>query len=225
MIKITWLGQAGLLLDISGKRIIIDPYLSDSVEKINPNNKRRKAVEERFLQIVPDVIVCTHNHLDHTDPDTLKYFLGSSKSIFVLAPQAAWEEVRKFGGNHNYIRFNRHTEFTIDNIRFSAVKAEHSDIHPIGTIIQAEGKTIYITGDTLYNTEIFDDIPSDVDVVFLPVNGVGNNMNMKDAKRFCDRIRPKLAIPVHCGLFDDIDMNEFEYESKLVPEMYKEFEV
>ena len=47
----------------------------------------------------------------------------------------------------------------------------------------------------------------------------------KDAKRFCDRIRPKLAIPVHCGLFDDIDMNEFEYESKLVPEMYKEFEV
>ncbi len=35
--KITWLGQAGLLFfESNGIKLIVDPYLSDSVEKINP---------------------------------------------------------------------------------------------------------------------------------------------------------------------------------------------
>ena len=34
--KITWLGQAGLLIQTQGVKVMIAPYLSDSVEKINP---------------------------------------------------------------------------------------------------------------------------------------------------------------------------------------------
>ena len=220
--KVTWLGQAGLMMESGGKLIFIDPYLSDSVAKVNPLNSRRMPVDERFLHMKPDVIICTHNHLDHVDPDTLKYYLDNEECVVVLAPSAAWEEVRKFGGKHNYFRFNRHTEITIGDICFLAVKAEHSDPHPIGVIIEAEGKRYYVTGDTLYNTEIFEDIPEQIDVLFLPVNGVGNNMNMVDARRFCERIKPGLAVPMHCGLFDDIDMNAFGYEPKLVPQIYEE---
>ena len=32
--EITWLGQAGFLFQSEGLKIIIDPYLSDSVESI-----------------------------------------------------------------------------------------------------------------------------------------------------------------------------------------------
>lgn len=220
--KITWLGQAGLMMETGAKTILIDPYLSDSVAKVNPLNYRRVPVDEYYLHTKPDVIVCTHNHLDHVDPETLKYYLGDGGSATVLAPTAAWEEIRKFGGGHNYLRFNRHTEITLGDIRFIAVKAEHSDPHPIGVIIEAEGKRYYITGDTLYNTEIFEDIPEQIDMLFLPVNGVGNNMNMADAKRFCEHIKPGVAVPIHCGLFDEIDMNEFGYEPKIVPQIYKE---
>ena len=35
-VKITWIGQAGLLIETPENVIIIDPYLSDSVEKIEP---------------------------------------------------------------------------------------------------------------------------------------------------------------------------------------------
>lgn len=226
--KIIWLGQAGLLMETAGKIILIDPYLSNSVSKVNASNDRRVPVEEKFLYIKPDVIVCTHNHLDHLDPETLKYYLNTERCVTVLAPTAAWEEVRKFGGKHNYIRFNRHTEFTltvkngVEEIRFIAVKAEHSDIHPIGVIIETEGKRYYVTGDTLYNTEIFEDIPEQIDMLFLPVNGVGNNMNIADAKRFCEHIKPGVAVPMHCGLFDEIDMNTFAYEPKIVPKIYQE---
>ena len=61
-----------------------------------------------------------------------------------------------------------------------------------------------------------------IDVVFLPVNGVGNNMNMVDAKRFCEMTGARRAVPMHCGLFDSIDMNEFAFEPKAVPAIYEE---
>ena len=34
--KIIWLGQAGLLLSNGDLTVMIDPYLSHSVEKVNP---------------------------------------------------------------------------------------------------------------------------------------------------------------------------------------------
>ena len=222
--KITWLGQAGLLIDAAGKRIIVDPYLSDSVERINPKNARRFPVDEGFLSVAPDFIVLTHNHLDHTDPDTLEHYLANGVRVTVLASGNAWGEVRKFGGDHNYVCFDRHSEWSDEGVRFIAVHAEHSDPKAIGVIIEVEGKRLYITGDTLYNTRIFKDALSigDIDVVFLPINGVGNNMNMADAARFCKMLSPRLAVPMHFGLFDDIRGEDWQYEPKSVPRIYEQ---
>ena len=36
--KITWLGQAELLFDNVKTKIMVGPYLSNSVEKVEPNN-------------------------------------------------------------------------------------------------------------------------------------------------------------------------------------------
>lgn len=51
--RVTYLGQAGLLFEKDGFKIMIDPYLSDSVEKINPKNYRRVKVDESFLRLSP----------------------------------------------------------------------------------------------------------------------------------------------------------------------------
>ena len=223
--KVIWLGQAGLLFETGNKVIIVDPYLSDSVEKIEPQNKRRVKVDKSFLDIKPDIIILTHNHLDHTDPETLSHYLKEDSGICTLASANAWSNVRKlFGGNNNYVQFNRHTRWTEGDVRFTAVMATHSDEYAIGFIMEAEGKKYYITGDTLYNEEIFNDLPNDIDYVFLPINGRGNNMNFIDGKDFCERIGA-VAIPLHCGLFDSLDFNNFEYENKIVPEFYKEIKL
>lgn len=223
--KITWLGQAGLLLETNNTKIIVDPYLSDSVEEIEPHNKRRVPVDTRFLEIKPDIIVLTHNHLDHTDPETLMHYLNPDSQICVLASYNAWQTVRKFGGiKNNYVMFNRGTMWTHNGIVLKAVYAEHSDLYSVGVIIEAEGKKYYITGDTLYNQKILEDLPSDIDYVFLPINGRGNNMNMADAAKFCEQIKAR-AIPLHCGLFDELDVNDFSYERKIVPAFYKEIEL
>lgn len=223
--KITWLGQAGLLLETGADRIVVDPYLSDSVEKIEPHNRRRVPVEKRFWEIDPTVILLTHDHLDHTDPETLCHYLGKDTKVTVLAPERAYQTARKFGGlGNNYVKVMRHTEWTERGVRCRAVFADHSDPTAVGYLIEAEGKTLYVTGDTLYNTDLFADLPAKIDAVFLPVNGRGNNMNMADGARLCEKIGA-VAVPLHCGLFDDFDLHDFPYEPKVVPEWYREIKL
>ena len=219
--KITWLGQAGLLFQNENCKIMIDPYLSDSVKKINPRNYRRVPVKKSLFDIKPDVMIFTHNHLDHYDPETVQKFITPETSITVLSPTSVWGEVRKIGGNNNFVQFNRHTAWTEKGVKFTAVKAEHSDISPIGVIIDDGIKKYYITGDILYNTEIFDDLPRDIDIVFLPVNGVGNNMNIVDAKNFAKEIKAKKAVPVHFGMFDEIVPCGFD----TIPKIYEEIKL
>ena len=220
--QIVWMGQAGLLIDTGNIKIMVDPYLSDSVARINPKNWRRVPVDEAFFREEPDMIVITHNHLDHLDPETLSRLLDTQKTVTLLASYDAWQEARKFGGNHNYVMFNRGTVWTQDGLIFTAVKAEHSDLTAIGFVLDDGVQKIYITGDTLYNKEIFGDLPEDIDAVFLPINGVGNNMNIADAKRFARKIGAKKAVPIHWGLFDEIDPAGFDLENAMIPTIYGE---
>ena len=222
--KITWLGQAGLLFETDGKKILVDPYLSDFVKTVEPANYRRVPVDERFLQLKPDVIVITHDHLDHLDKETLKYYLTDDTSALVLAPNGSWQSLRTtFGGKSNYVLFNEGTTWTEGNTVFRAVRAEHSDPNAIGLWLMAEGKQYYITGDTLYSERVFASLPSETpDVLFLPINGKGNNMNVTDAAAFGKRVGARYTVPIHFGLFDEMNGEELACANRIVPRIYEE---
>jgi len=226
--KITWIGQAGLLFDNGKIKIMIDPYLSDSVERIEPKSFRRVPIQKELFDIEPNIMIITHDHLDHYDPETASCFLTrQDKPMTVLSPASVWQKVRAYGGIHNYVQLDRHTEWTEHGFRFSAVKAVHSDPFAIGVVIEdlEEKKIYYVTGDTLYNTEIFKDLPKNIDFVFLPINGVGNNMNETDALRFFRACGARWAVPYHVGMFDELTPEIFESENKIVLELYKEREI
>ncbi len=226
--KITWLGQAGLLFDNGKVKIMVDPYLSNSVEKINPKNYRRTPIKNDVFDIEPDVMIFTHDHLDHYDPDTAPVFLGEGRNAMtVLCPFSVWQKARQHGKEHNYVLFDRHTEWSEKGFRFSAVKAVHSDAYAIGVIIEdiIENKVYYVTGDTLYSREIFSDLPDKIDLVFLPINGIGNNMNAIDAVRFFRDCGAKSAVPYHVGMFDEISPETFDIKEKIILEIYKGKEV
>lgn len=223
--KITFLGQAGLLFETDACKVMIDPYLSNSVVRVNPLNWRRVPVDESFFDIRPDILIFTHDHLDHFDPDTVSILLERHKNITVLAPTSVWNKVRQMAPGNNYVLFDPHTRWTEKGIRFEAVKAQHSDAYAIGVILSDGEKKYYITGDTLYSTEVLSQLPDDLDVVFLPVNGVGNNMNMEDGADFFRATGAKTAVPMHTGLFDELDANAFPVANKVVPEFYKEIKL
>lgn len=220
--KFTWIGQAGLLIEHNGYTVMVDPYLSNSVEKVTPRFYRRYPVMKSLLELKPDMLIFTHNHLDHYDPETVPHFISADTAVTVLAPTSVWNEVRKFGGLNNYVVFNRGTRWTEGGMTFQAVLAAHSDPTPIGILINNE---YYITGDTLYNEEIFKDLPQGLKAVFLPINGVGNNMNMQDAADFAKRTGAAKVVPLHWGLFDELRAEDFECENKVIPTPYKEIDV
>ncbi len=221
--QITWLGQAGLLFETAGKKILVDPYFSDSVARVQPQNFRRVPMDGRFFDLKLDVIVVTHKHLDHLDKETLCRFLTEESEILVLAPEGSWQELRTFGGQkNNYVLFNHGTTWTEDFAALRAVKAEHSDPFAIGLILSAEGKSFYVTGDTLYSEQVLESLPSlPIEVVFLPVNGVGNNMNARDAYRFAERVGAKRSVPIHIGMFDETRPEEIDLPRREILPLFK----
>lgn len=203
--NIRWIGQGGFIINTGECTVMVDPYLSNSVPK-----KRNMPIHEELFEVQPDVIICTHNHQDHLDLETLEPYLKREKRMDILCPRSAYDTVLGFGfRQHNYVLFNRHTQYSVKDSVFKAVKAEHSDADAIGVIISSGGRNIYITGDTLYNTDIFKDIDVKLDILFICINGEGNNMNMRDAARFSKEINAKKVMPVHWGMFDSIDPREF----------------
>ena len=116
-------------------------------------------------------------------------------------------------------------EWTQGQAHFRAVKAVHSDPDAVGVILEAEGGRWYLSGDTLYSEEIFQDVQGHFDGVFLPVNGVGNNMNMTDAARFAAKLDADWVVPMHVGMFDALDAAEFSAPNRIVPRIYEEIPV
>lgn len=224
--KVIWLGQASLLIrSDAGTTVLVDPYFSDCVGDIDPEKRRRIPAEKWLWDIEPDVLVFTHDHIDHYDPETAPHFLKKEKQTTVLSPKSCWNKARLFGGSHNYVQFDPLTEWTEKDLHFTAVRAVHSDPDAIGILVDDGEKTLYITGDTLYSRLIFESLPDKIDAIFLPINGIGNNMNAMDAARFAETCNADLAVPLHWGMMDDLDPCIFRFEPKYIPEIYQEFEI
>lgn len=228
--KVTLITQAGLLFKNDRICVLVDPYLTDSCGEIDGTKRRRIPVLDSLFDIEPDVILITHDHMDHLDEGTLKRFLGKEgKKITVLAGENAYKKLLAFGGGHNYVLLSPHSVWSEKGVTFYSVRAEHSDRTAVGFILDDGNKTYYVSGDTLYNFDVIDDVldlvEDGVDYAFLPINGVGNNMNAKDAADFAYELGAHRAVPVHYGLFDSINPSDFDFEDALIIPPYTEFEL
>ena len=216
--KVTWRGEACLLFANDKITVLVDPFLSD-------DGGRRYPADKSYLEIKPDVIVLTHSHPSHTDVKTLSVYLEKG-NITVLCGEEAYNLVLTIADGNNPVLLAPHSVYSINGVTFYAVKAEHTDRTAIGVIIDDGEKTYYVSGDTLYNFDVIDDVldlaPDGVDYAFLPINGRGGNMNAKDAADFAYEIDAGKAIPVHYGLFDNVDAKEFDFEDAWVLTPYKE---
>ena len=72
--KYTFLGQAGFLIESGDVKIIVDPYLSDSVSKVNPKNYRRAPIDEGYFDVDPDFL-CAMSPDEKSIPRVRRFFL------------------------------------------------------------------------------------------------------------------------------------------------------
>ncbi len=201
--KLTWLGQHGFAIQSGDTLLMVDPYLLDTMhETMGEPFERLVPVNEDWAKARPDMILLTHDHIDHVDMPSLQSVVTNEKPVEILAGANAWNKIRgQLKGDPNYIMMKPGNEWTSDVFRVRAIEARHSDETCVGFVVEVEGRTVVFSGDTLYFADIVNQIYKPVDLAVVVMNGKGNNMNAVDAARYCSTIGAKMAIPTHWGLF------------------------
>lgn len=172
--RLTWLKHASFLYDGS-VRIAFDPW-------------------GVALAQAADIVLVTHGHPDHCDPDTVSRILAEN-GVIVAADVCA----EQLAGDVRSLRTGE--VITIGDVVITATDAynRNTKFHPrgegVGFLVAVDGGTIFHAGDT-------DDIPEThgltPDVALLPVGGT-YTMDVAEAARAARAIRAGISVPMHYG--------------------------
>lgn len=217
--KIKFLGQSGYLLSSKHTEIMIDPYLSDSVNRV-ANRPRMLPIPIEPHSIHCDAVICTHNHLDHLDPDTVKEI---SVDQFFITTNEGKEELEKLGKKKVAV-LNEGENITVGDFEITAVFADHT-VEAFGLIVKAEKKTLYFSGDTLYNEKLFEIAKHKPDITFICINGRLGNMNVDEAVVVAKKIGAKTNIPNHYDMFSSNAENPHLFSDNISGGKILEFDV
>ena len=203
--NITWLGQGGYIVEQAGKRLIIDPYLSDALASLQ--GLRRLFPPPLIIgELLPDYVFITHDHFDHFDPNTLDPLLHMFPECLLLGPKSVAEHGRRMGiEEYRLIEVFVGEKVSLPSFTLIPTPANHSDPHAVGLILKSDDKLIYLSGDSLYNPDlapcIYELAAQPLDATFICINGRLGNMNHVEAAELASDLRPAVAVPMHYGLF------------------------
>ena len=165
------------------KMIYIDPF------KINENYNDA------------DMIFITHDHYDHYSEEDIDK-VKKANTIFIVPENLLKKLIKKGINDENIITLAPEDIEIIDGVKIEAIHAYNIDkpFHPkennwLGYIIEIDGVRYYIAGDTDITRE---NKKVKCDVAFVPVGGT-YTMNFKEAAKFVNIIKPKIAVPIHYG--------------------------
>lgn len=217
--NIRWLTQGAFLFelpDAGGARILVDPYMSDCLE--SKGFKRLVPFPVKLEELRPDMLVCTHDHLDHLDPETVAAIAGHYPACRLAGGAGCLKHFAKLGiAEQRCVLLQAGSRMSVaDGLDIMPVPAFHSDPHALGLVFCApragEGKKckqqkIYLTGDTEYDERLVNEHTIGCDVLLVCVNGRLGNMNADQALTLAKRLRPAAALPMHFGLFAENTAN------------------
>lgn len=240
-----WLGQSGFLLQWKGKRVLIDPYLSDSLtKKYAITDKPHTRMSERVIdpELLKNILIVSssHNHTDHLDAETLIPVLKNSPGIKLIIPEANRDFVadRAKCKREMPVGLNDGRSVSIGEFTFHGIPAKHNEIERdeqgnckyMGYVIGFGDYKIYHSGDTLWFDGMVDLLkPFHVDVALLPINGndpsrkVAGNLDCREAAELGKAIDAGCVIPCHYDMFtfNTASVSDFVNEAEKINQPYK----
>ncbi len=190
-IKFTFVGHGTYLLNIGGKKIVVDPFFTS-----NP------ATDMAADAVEADYMLISHGHFDHVE-DAISIAKRTGAMVVSNFEIGAWlmkqgvaagrVHQQHIGGGFNY-DFGR-VKLTIAH-HGSGLPDGSDGGNPAGLLISAEGKNIYLACDTALFTDmkLYGEVGIDLFVV-----PIGDNFTMgpDDALTAVHFVQPKVVVPCH----------------------------
>jgi L-ascorbate metabolism protein UlaG (beta-lactamase superfamily) len=221
-VALAWLGQAGFAFragDITG---LIDPFLSPY------EGRRYEATLDPASCRDVDVVLCTHEHLDHLDAAAMPAIADASPSTTIVVPTPIVDMVTEAGVSPDRVVGMQPDEtMRLGSIGVRAVPAMHGVtvddaygfgrelsgglVRFLGYVLDAGGTTVYHAGDTIRFDGMAEQLaPLEIDVALLPINGrdadreargLVGNLSEREAADVAIEIGAGALVPMHYDLF------------------------
>jgi L-ascorbate metabolism protein UlaG (beta-lactamase superfamily) len=219
---LVWLGQAGFAIRAGGATLLVDPFLS-------PHPKRRYETGlPPSAATGVDVVLCTHEHVDHFDAESVPAIATASPGAVFVVPSPIVDLVTEAGvAADRVVGLQPGAPAELGPVTAHAVPARHgvtmedaygfgealSDglIRFLGYVLDVDGVRIYHAGDTIHYEGMEAGLrPFDLDLALLPVNGrhaereargIVGNLNEREAAWLAAEIGARTLVPMHHDLF------------------------
>ena len=198
--KITFYGHASLGIEVNGKHIIVDPYISA--------NPKASHIDINSLQA--DFILITNAHGDHIlDVEAIA---SRTNAVIVSNAEIAGYYAKNGFQSHP---MNHGGSWNFDFGKLKYVNAIHSSSFPDGTyggnpggfVIEKKKKNIYIAGDTALTMDMkLIPMRTKLDLAILPI-GDNFTMDVDDAIIASDFIDCDKILGYHYDTFGYIEID------------------
>jgi len=205
--KITFYGHAALGIEVNGKSILVDPYIS-----ANP-----KAAHIDINTLKADFILLTHAHGDHIF-DVEAIAKRTNATIVSNAEIASYYANKGFQSHP----MNHGGSWNFDFGKIKYVNAIHSSSFPDGSnggnpggfVIESEHKNIYIAGDTALTFDMkLIPLRTQLDLAIFPI-GDNFTMDIDDAIIASDFVECDKILGIHYDTFGYIEIDQVQAKRK-----------
>jgi L-ascorbate metabolism protein UlaG (beta-lactamase superfamily) len=213
--RITWLGQAGFRIEVEETVFVVDPWISEHEDRITPSAPLELAADD------VDVLLVTHEHLDHLDLPFLPSLLERSPDARVVLPAAIASHVEGIVSESRLVLVEPGYAVDLNGVELRVTPAFHGvslddaygdgsavDGRPrfVGYMLGSE-RRIYHAGDSIVTDELIEALETlGIDVALLPINGrdaereargIIGNMDAGEAVELALRIGASTLVPYH----------------------------
>lgn len=216
--QIIWFGHSSFMIKMDQKNLLIDPVFSNYASPVKPLVKRfqRPVVTLEELPHI-DIIVISHDHYDHLDMDTVKFF--KDKNTKFVVPLGVGRHLRGWGIKDNLIierdwwQNYRHGELELiatPSQHFSGRNGiKDNETLWASWVIRNKEESLYFSGDSGYDIH-FKEIGEKYgpfDIAFIESGqynekwGAVHLLPNQFVQTFKD-LRAKKYIPIHWGMFE-----------------------